>query len=139
MKEKEAIKFLEEMGYDIKKQVENLLIKELSIEVTPLEKWTKPYNQIEIPEGYRLLRLSEFLYIWENENYRNVFLKDYLDKPEWKVIWLEQLWNDKRNKWSRRVYLDGSLNLESSGGNLAYSDEYGRVAFVRDLKKEKLT
>jgi hypothetical protein len=112
---------------------DNLIkIPDLNIEITQLKEWTKPYN--EIPKGFRLIRLNELLFIWENEEYRNFFFKEYFEKPKYMAIACEQLWNDKKNKKSRWVCLGRYLGLDSVDNSLQDSNADGRVVFCRSIK-----
>ena len=138
MKTKEQIeaeiKKLQDELVEIENKTEYIKIPELKIEISQLKEWTKPYNEIVIPKDCELVNLSELLFIWENEKYRKVFFKEYLANPSYIRIWCKQLWNDKKNNWSRWLCLYGNLNLSSGSGDLAGSDGDGRVAFVRRLK-----
>jgi hypothetical protein len=136
-----TLKQLKKQKLEIEEQIEKLetetnlmQIPELNIEVTFMKEWTKPYNKIVCPNGFRMIKFSEVLFIWENEEYRNIFFKDYLKNPKWTAIACEQLWNDKINNYSRWVFLDRISNLGSYSSDLACSGDDGRVVFVREMK-----
>ena len=109
-------------------------IKELNIEVTLPEEYTGQYNKIEIPKGFRLIKLRELLFIWETEKYRKVLFEGYLKNPDYYIFYCEQLWNDKQNERSRWLVLDWDLVLGSCWDHLGDSSSYGRVVFVREKK-----
>lgn len=128
MNEKQAIKFLEKKGYEIKK--DNFIkISELNIEVK-IEKWEDTYENLlnNIPKGFRLMTCSEIFKIVE------LGLLNKITKEKDITIYLAQLPTDVKNNWSRMLYRDGDLDLGAGGGVLAGSDADGRVFFVRDLK-----
>ena len=61
--------------------------KELNLEITPLKKWTKPYNEIVIPKGWRLLKTHEYFYLIE-EGYENQLIGKF--KNEYNYAWTQQ-------------------------------------------------
>ena len=109
-------------------------VKELKIEVSEMKEWTKPYDEIVCPKGKRLIKFSELMFIWENEKYRKILFKEYLENPSWILIWCEQLWNDKLKNRSRWLSLGRDLVLGSNWCSLDNSDSDGRVVFVKELK-----
>jgi len=46
--------------------------KELNLEITPLKEWTKPYNEIVIPKGWRLLKTHECIFLIEEGLQRRI-------------------------------------------------------------------
>ena len=91
-------------------------------------KWDKPIKDFPIPKGFTISEHSEFVELYDEgkielEKYPvEYFVKHYSkkqQKKEWCVSWL---------------YLNRYLDLYSWNGNLAYSDDYGRVVVVRSIK-----
>lgn len=132
-KKKEELLAIEEQK---KNKIQWLKIPELKLEISIPTEWKKPYNEIIIPKDCKLVDIQTLLWIWENEKYRNNYFAYYLKKPFWHIIWCKQLWSDKVNNWSRRLYLGGDVDLGSSYGSLADSGEDGRVAFVRKISRD---
>jgi len=106
-----------------------LKIPELKIEVSKPKEYTKPYNEMEIPEGCRLVKIWELFWIYESK------YKDFIFGEDGYVNFAcEQLDIDKKNKWSRWLCRSRYDDLFARVDNLLYADEDGRVVFVRELK-----
>ena len=122
MKTEEAIKFLEEQGYTITKEL--IEIKELNIKITKPKEYTKSYEELlkEIPKGFRLIKCSEIFKLEELG-----LLRDIINN-----CWIpcEQLPIDKENNHSRWLCLDDS-DLSSDWDGLG-SNGGGRVIFVEE-------
>src|SRR3990167_184493 len=114
--------------------MKTIKIKELGIEVTYPIVWTKPYNEIIIPKGWRKIEIWELWFILDGSKYMDKFLGKF--KGEFNYFWCEQADYAKKKNYSSRLYLSRNLNLASRywNVNLSYSDEDGRVVFARDLK-----
>ena len=113
--------------------------KELNLEITPLKEWTKPYNEIVIPKGWRLLKTHEYFYLIE-EGYENQLIGKF--KNEYNYAWTQQTNYAKKNNYASRVFLYGDAEVSSGYGDLQNSNDYGRVAFCRKLdalKTEEVT
>lgn len=116
-------------GAEMPKKKKTLKIKELGIEITAPEKWTKPYNEIVKPKGWRLPQVWELFQIHESKH------KDFIFGEEGYLNFAcEQLSIDKGKKWSRWLYRYGSDELGAWGDNLRRANEDGRVCFVRERK-----
>ena len=102
--------------------------KELNLEITPVKEWTKPYNEIVIPKGWRLLKTHECIFLIE-EGYKNELIRKL---KEYNWIWVQQTNYAKENNYSSRVYFDGG-GVGSDSGGLQVSLDNGRVAFCREL------
>ena len=104
--------------------------KELNLEITPVKEWTKPYNEIVIPKGWRLLKTHECIFLIE-EGYKNELIRKL---KEYNWIWVQQTNYAKENNYSSGVYFCRSGNVGSYYvGYLRNSDDDGRVAFCREL------
>ena len=105
-------------------------IPELNIEVSNIKEWKESYNELlkNIPKGCRLMKVWEIFKINELEIFDKIFNEKSVR------YYCEQLPVDKKEKWSRWVYLNSNSNLNSYDDSLADSDDDGRVVFVRDLK-----
>jgi len=123
---------LQENGYKIIEPKEQKLLKipELNIEVTKIQDWIKPYNEIVIPKGFRLIEDYELM--WLIRKATTKFLGKY--KGEYNYFWIAQTPYVKANNYSSGLYLNGNLGLYLYDDGLSDSDEDGRVVFVRDLK-----
>ena len=110
--------------------------KKLNLEITPLKEWTKPYNKIIIPKGWRLLKIYEFAYLIE-EGYKKELIGKFINK--YNYIWLQQNKYAKDNNYSFRAYLDGDGDWYAGDGDLPGSDVDGRVAFCRELNVKNVT
>ena len=104
--------------------------KELNLEITPLKEWTKPYNEIVIPKGWRLLKTHEYFYLIE-EGYENQLIGKF--KNEYNYAWTQQTNYAKKNNYESWVYFDRNGYVGSSDGGLQGSYDDGRVAFCRKL------
>ena len=110
--------------------MKTIKIKELGIEVRKPIKWTKQYNEIEKPKGWRLPHVWELFQIHEMPEYKYFIFGEegYLH------FWCEQLSIDKKNDWSRVLYRNWYLDLVARNDDLAFSYSGGRVSFVRELE-----
>ena len=104
--------------------------KELNLEITPLKEWTKPYNEIVIPKGWRLLKTHEYFYLIE-EGYENQLIGKF--KNEYNYAWTQQTNYAKKNNYASRVYFDRNGIVYSNYDYLQNSYDNGRVAFCRKL------
>jgi len=104
--------------------------KELNLEITPLKEWTKPYNEIVIPKGWRLLKTHECIFLIE-EGYRDELIGKF--KKDCNYIYVQQTNYAKKNNYLSRVYFYWSGSVNSSYDNLQNSNDDGRVAFCREL------
>ena len=102
--------------------------KELNLEITSLKEWTKSYNKIIIPRGWRLLKTHECIFLLE-EGYKDKLLGKF---KGYNYIWCSQTNYAKKNGYSSRVYLNRS-GVVSVDDCLRDSSDYGRVAFCREL------
>ncbi len=107
---------------------------EFGIEVSQIIDWDKPYNEIVVPEGCRLMDVWELWRLLESK-YSDAFLGAY--KGKYNYFWCEQTKYAKENNYSSGLSLYWYSYLLSYYEDLASSHSYGRVAFVRDLKVEK--
>ena len=112
--------------------MKTIKIKEIGIEVTYPKTWTKPYNKIEIPEGWRMIRVLELFFILDGSKYMNKFLGKL--KGKWNYFWCEQTHCAKRIKASSALYLECDLDLKLDSWGFKDSIEGGRVVFCRSLK-----
>ena len=106
-------------------------VKELNIEVLEIKVWTKPYNQIVIPKGQRLIKFSELIFIWENGKYRHILFKEWIENPKWLLFWLYPVWNYPDNSFRACLYWDGNwyADVDYLGG----SYDNGKIIFCRSL------
>lgn len=116
--------------------MKTFFIPVLNIDITPLQEWTKPYNEIVIPKGYRLAHDWEVIYIARQEKYARLLFPNIGE--QYYFVWCHQTPSDVTKGYARRLCLDGDLDLDSYGGVLAGSGGDGRVAFVRDVSKKKV-
>ena len=126
-KEKEILILKEKLE---SKNLKPFKSKELNIEITPLIEWTKNYNQIIIPKGWRLLKTHECIYLIE-EGYKDKLIGKFKDK--YNYIWVQQTNYARKNNYSSGVYFDRDGNVGSYDDGLQYSSGSGRVAFCREL------
>jgi hypothetical protein len=117
-------------------KVKTIEIKELNIEVEYEGHSEMNYvSKIEIPKGWRLLTLSEFLHIYNN--YQDKFnwgMDKYADEIVKQPIKKSEKDYPYWNVWFRR--LDGSRS-GLNGNNRLLDNGYDRVRgvrFARDLK-----
>lgn len=113
-------------------EIELFKSKVLGLTLTKIQDWDKPYNEIEIPNGFRKIKIEE---LWKllDSNERDDFLGDYKGKYSW--FWCEQTRYAKENDYSSGLYLNGDLSLNANYEDLASSNGSGRVVFVKeDLK-----
>ena len=104
--------------------------KELNLEITPLKEWTKPYNEIVIPKGWRLLKTHEYFYLIE-EGYENQLIGKF--KNEYNYAWTQQTNYAKKNNYASWVCFGRSGSVYSVDDDLQNSYDNGRVAFCRKL------
>ena len=118
----------------IKKEKEYELFKSkvLGLTLTKIKTWDKPYNEIIVPEGFRMIKIWELWQLLESKE-RDKFLGDY--KGKYNYVWCEQTNYAKLNNHSSGLCLYGSLSVDSYGGDLAGSSSVGRVVFVKEEKK----
>ena len=119
----------EKIEAQIKKLKEFIVLEQkcdfIEVKNFRIYKWSKPVKDFIMPKGFRLAEEREFIDLYdysgfEIENYPVV----YFTKNRSKL--------NIKNGWSlSRLYLDRDLNLYSIGGNLAYSDDDGRVVCVK--------
>lgn len=117
-------------GHEIATVACSISIPELNIEITPLQEWTKPYNKIVIPKGWRLAHDWELLWITRHDAYNKQLFPKMGD--EYYYVWCASF----KKGYASRLYLNRSLNASSDWDNLAVSIEGGRVAFVRDVAQK---
>ena len=103
--------------------------KELNLEITSLKEWTKSYNKIIIPRGWRLLKTHECIFLLE-EGYKDKLLGKF---KGYNYIWCSQTNYAKKNGYLSGVFLGRNGSVVSYDDNLQGSDDYGRVAFCREL------
>jgi len=111
------------------KNLKPFICKELNLEITPLKEWTKPYSQIIIPKGWRMLKTHECIFLLE-EGYKDKLIGKF---KEYNWIWVQQTNYAKEKKYSSRVCFYWNGIVVSYDDNLQYSDDIGRVAFCREL------
>lgn len=92
---------------EFKDVVETIKIPELNLEVTRTQEWTKPYNKIIVPEGWRKIKVQELWFILDGSKYVDDFLGDF--KGKWNRFWCEQTHYDKENNYSRWLCSDDDL------------------------------
>ena len=117
-------------GQEIPKE-KPLKIPELKINVFPIQDYKGRYEDIKIPNGKRLIKVWELIWILDSK-YDKQFLGNYKGKDNF--FWCKQLKYDKQNKRSRGLTLYGDLDLSSYWDYLPVSNAGGRVVFVEDLK-----
>jgi hypothetical protein len=111
--------------------METKKIKELNIRITKPEIWIKPYKDIVIPKGMRLIKVWELFWIFESK------YKDFLfSEKGWLDFACKQLDCDIKNNYSRWVYRSGDGDLVAGGGSLLSASSDGRVVFVKGAKDE---
>jgi len=105
------------------------------LKVSNIIKWTKPYDEIIVPRGCRLIKQWElFKLLEEDYEIADEFLGDY--KGKYNLFWTEQSRFAKSYNYTSGLYLGGGLYLSSGNEDLAYSDVGGRVVFVKEVKNE---
>ena len=107
--------------------------KVLGLTITKIQDWDKPYKEIVIPEGYRMIKVWELLKLVESEECNN-FLGKYSETYNYFLC--AQTKYAKENSRSSWLYLNNNLNFDSVNGDLANYEEVGRVVFVK-LEDEK--
>ena len=113
--------------------MKTIIIKELGIEVTKPKVWNKPYNRIKIPKGFRLIKVWELWFILDGSKYLHEFLGKFKGIYNW--FWCEQTTYGKKYNYASWLCVVRNLSLDSGGQNLASSDKYGRVVFVKEKKE----
>ncbi len=106
--------------------------KVLGLDITNIQDWDKPYNEIVVPEGYRKIKIWELWELLESEE-RDDFLGEY--KGKYNNFWCEQTNYAKLNNYSSRLCLNGNLGVYSDDDELAGSGDGGRVVFVKIEEK----
>jgi hypothetical protein len=102
--------------------------KVLDLTITKIIDWNKPYNEIVIPKGFRLIKVWELMKLLESKE-RDKFLDSYKSKYNW--FWCEQTTYAKANNYFSWLYMDGDLYIGSNSEYLASSYSDGRVVFVK--------
>jgi len=103
------------------------------IEVSEIIDWDKPYSEIEIPEGLRLINIYELITLLESEE-EYKFLGKY--KNKFNYFWIEQRKWDKKNDTACRVDRNDNGNWDADWYNLDNSSDCGRVVFVKEATKQ---
>lgn len=103
-------------------------IKEINIETTKIKEWTKPYNKIKVPKGFRLIKIWELIYILESK-YCDRFLGKF--KDSWNCFWCEQNKYSKENNLACGVDRSRFGSWDAYWDRFDYSDDFGRVVFVK--------
>jgi len=111
------------------------LFKFKNLELTYPQSWTKQYNEIVIPEGFRLIRIWELWELLESKQ-ADDFLGDL--KGKFCYFWCEQTSYAKKYSFSSGLFLGRYLSVVSSNEYLANSNSYGQVVMVK-LKENKST
>lgn len=104
------------------------------IEVSQIIDWNKPYKDIIIPQGLRLIKIQELIEILESSEEKQ-FLEKY--KEIYNYFWCYQTKYDKNFAGARRLYRGSGGDWFAGWYDLDGSGVAGRVVFVRDLKKVK--
>ena len=111
-----------------------IIISELNIQVeTEIHDKGKPLEQIEIPEGWRLLKINEITFIHNNEKYR----KQLNMEDTWEFI--EQPFDfNKVRGFTTRFYVGaGRVDLYCDCTAQGSIPTLG-VRFCRDIKNVKI-
>jgi len=125
----------EKCGKTIKNyKSKTLKIAEFNLEVTEIQDWDKPYNEITVPKGWRLSEIWEIGRIIDSKYYEEFIGKN---KEKWSRIWCAQTAYAKENDKSSCAFLGRCRDWGSGNGHLADSNSGGRVVFVRDLNDKK--
>ena len=106
-----------------------------NLEWSKIKEWDKTFEEIEIPKGWRLPKVTELKRIYKTDKAEK-FDKEY--KKNWHLFFCQQTKFAKENNYFSRVYLLSDGDLGASVGVLSDSGGDGRVVFCRELK-QKLT
>lgn len=102
-------------------------IKELNIEVEiKIHDKNKSYSDIKIPKGWRLLRIDEMIFLYNNHK-KELNLTD-----TWEFI--EQPFKDYKNKFASRFYAFPGDAYFDCDGEPRYSYLLLGVRFCKDLE-----
>jgi len=102
------------------------------IEVSEIIKHeNKTFKEISIPKGCRLMRIWEFAKLIESDE-RDEFLGEF--KGQYNYFFLEQTKYGKANSFIARACLCRNGGWGSGNGDLACSNDNGRVVFCREKK-----
>ena len=113
-------------------QIGKIIIPELNIEVeTEMHDKGKPLEQIKIPEGWRLLRINEIVFLHNNPEYR----KRLNIEETWEFIEQPFEYNKVRGYTTRFYVGSGRVDLYCDGSSQGSIPTLG-VRFCRDLKNE---
>ena len=137
-----TIKQLEAEKEKIEKQIQELKTKEVSNnqklnilkKVTYKNKefwiveWTKQIKDFPYPKGFQMAEFNDFVELYDNKKIELEVWKYYFVKHFSKI-------QQKKKYCLSRLYLYGSLSLNSNNDGLAYSYDDGRVVIVREVKK----
>lgn len=127
------IEKLEEKGYKIESPKEQKLLKVGHLEITYPIEYTGTYDQIEVPKGFRLPEMWELYFIMQNSKE----IREW-EKGEWLVFYARGDTYNLKNNTICVLFRDGNLSLGTGDWDLAYSNEYGRVIFIKgDLRWQK--
>ena len=123
-----TIKQLEEQKLEIEKQIEKLKQEEtkdfIEVKGFRIYKWSKPVKDFPMPKGFELAEEREFIDLYDNGFKIERYPIIYFTKNRSKL--------NIKNGWSlSRLFLYRSLDLDSYNGDLADSDDDGRVCLKR--------
>ena len=104
------------------------------LEWSKIEKWNKTFEEIKIPEGWRLPKVTELMEIYETDKAEE-FDEEY--GKVWHWIYCQQTKYAKENNYLSRVYLDSDGDLSVDDEDLSDLLGGGRVVFCRELNKLK--
>ena len=107
--------------------MKTIIIKKLNIEVeTRIHQKGKSFNKIKIPKGWRLLKMDEMTFLYNN------YAKELNLNNTWEFI--EQPFDKLKNKYASRFYAcSGYANFYCGRDPLNSGSRLG-VRFCRDLK-----
>src|SRR3990167_4333213 len=88
-----------------------MAINDLGLEVTYPIEWTKPYDEIIIPKGWRKIKVWELWFILDGSKYMDKFLGEY--KGQFNYFWCEQTDYAKKNDYASGLSLYRNLDLSS--------------------------
>lgn len=129
-----TIKQLEQEKAKIEKQIETLKAKEqekdfIEVKDFRIYKWSNPVKDFPMPKGFELAKERDFIDLYDN---------DLIELEKYPVIYFTKNRSEKNamNGFGlSRLYLSGDLYLGSGNGDLADSDDDGRVV-VRKISKK---
>jgi len=117
---------------EIKQIVKTIIVPELNIEVeTEMHDKGKPLEQIKIPDGWRLLRINEMVFLHNNPEYRKILNIE----ETWEFIEQPFEYNKVRGYTTRFYVGAGRVDLYCDGSSQGSIPTLG-VRFCRDLKNE---